>query len=393
MIMKHLKFLLLGYITTIVLLFLYSFTQIDLGLVISRYPFFYELEKAFQQIGYFNRPLSAVIYIVLLMAMFLFYFAFLFYSRKKEVDKKFVWKTVIISTAILAFSYNAFSYDLFNYMFDAKIVTHYQQNPYVQKALDYPQDPMLGFMHWTHRVYPYGPLWLVMTVPLSFIGLQLFLPTFFLFKLLMGAAFLGSLYFVGKIFQKIAPERELFGLIFFGLNPLLLNESVVSAQLDIVMMFFAFWAYFLLLNKKYVFAFILLLISIGIKFASGFLLPVFLLVTIMHKKKLSLPVIFGSSLVLLAITVVVASLRTNFQPWYLVVPLTLAVFLAHRYFVFIPTMILSFAALLTYVPYLYLGNWDKPVPQILMNLYISAGILSVVAVGGYYTYKIRVKTS
>jgi hypothetical protein len=385
--MKSLKLLTISYIVLIFDLFLYSFTQIDLGLVISRFPLLYEIEKAFQQIGYFNRPLSTGIYIVLLMAMYLFYFVFLYYSAKKKISKKFVWKTIIISTIILAFSYNAFSYDLFNYMFDAKIVTHYQQNPYVQKALDYPQDPMLAFMHWTHRVYPYGPLWLGMTIPLSFAGLQIFLVTFFFFKALMAAAFLGSLYFVGKIFQKIAPDKELFGLIFFGFNPLLLIESVVSAHLDIVMMFFALWAVYLLLTKKYLWAWVLLFISIGIKFASGFLLPVFLLFTLLQKnKKLSLPVVFGISLVLLALTVIFASMRTTFQPWYLVVPLTFAVFLAHRYFVFIPTMILSFAALLTYVPYLYLGNWDKPVPQILSNLYISAGILSLIAVGVYYLY-------
>ena len=99
--------------------------------------------------------------------------------------------------------------------------------------------------------------------------------------------------------------------------------------------------------------------------------------------------IVGCSVLLLTLTVIVASMRTTFQPWYLVVPMTFAVFLAHRYYIFIPAMILSFAALLTYVPYLYLGNWDKPVPQILANIYISAGILSVVAVGGYYLYTSR----
>ena len=388
--MKHLKVLLVGYITTIVLLFLYSFTQIDLGLVISRYAFLYELEKSFQYIGYFNRPLSAGIYIVLLMAMYLFYFAFLFYSAKKKITKSGAWKIIIASAVILTFSYNAFSYDFFNYLFDAKIVTQYHQNPYVQKALDYPQDPMLSFMHWTHRVFPYGPLWLVLTVPLSFVGLNLFLPTFFLFKLLMLGGFVGSLYFVGKILKKISPEREVFGLLFFGLNPLLLIESLTSAHLDIVMMFFALWAFYLLISKRYFLAWILLIVSIGIKFASGFLVPVFLVVPFLqNSKKISWPMIVGCSVLLLTLTVIVASMRTTFQPWYLVVPMTFAVFLAHRYYIFIPAMILSFAALLTYVPYLYLGNWDKPVPQILANIYISAGILSVVAVGGYYLYTSR----
>jgi hypothetical protein len=82
-------------------------------------------------------------------------------------------------------------------------------------------------------------------------------------------------------------------------------------------------------------------------------------------------------------------MRTTFQPWYLVVAMTFAVFLSNKYYILLPTMILSFSALLTYVPYLYLGNWDKPVPQILANLYISAGILSAVAVGAYYFYAVR----
>jgi hypothetical protein len=320
--------------------------------------------------------------------MYICYFAFLFYTTKKKVTKRGAWNIIIASAVILTFSYNAFSYDFFNYLFDAKIVTQYHQNPYIQKALDYPQDPMLGFMHWTHRVFPYGPLWLVLTVPLSFLGLHLFLPTFVLFKLLMLGGFVGSLYFVGKILKKISPEREVFGLIFFGLNPLLLIESLTSAHLDIVMMFFALWAFYMLISKKYLLAWVLLFVSIGIKFASGFLLPLFLVIPfIQNSKKISWHMVAAWSVLLLTMTVIVASMRTTFQPWYLVVPMTFAVFLAHRYVVFIPAMILSFAALLTYIPYLYLGNWDKPVPQILTNIYISAGIVSVVAVGGYYFYK------
>ena len=384
--MRFLKIIFASYITIIILLFLYSFTQIDLSLTFSRIDFLRSLVKSFQYIGYFNRPLSASIYIMLLMLLYIFYFIFLFYSAKKTISKKFVWTVVLIATAILTFSYNAFSYDLFNYIFDAKIFTHYHQNPYLQKALDFPQDPMLSFMHWTHRVYPYGPVWLVLTVPLSFLGFQFFLPTFFLFKLLMAASFLGSLYFISKILKKVAPDRELFGLVFFALNPLILIESLVSGHLDIVMMFFALWAFYLLLTKKYIFVFTLFFVSVGIKFATIFLLPIFIVVLFLQytKKRLPWEMIFGSSLLLLAFSVIAASTRTNFQPWYLAVALSFAPFIANRYFVFLPLQVISFAALLTYVPYLYLGNWDKPVPEILANIYIGSYVLSAVAVGVYY---------
>jgi hypothetical protein len=180
--MKYLKLLACLYVLTLLGLFLYSFTQIDLSLTFSRIDILRNIVSSFQWVGYFNRPLSTFIYIFLLVSLFNFYLGFIVMAYTKQISKKFVWKLIFITTAILTLSYNAFSYDLFNYIFDAKIITHYQQNPYLHKALDFPGDPMLSFMRWTHRMYPYGPIWLGLTVPLSFIGFGFFLTTFFIFK-------------------------------------------------------------------------------------------------------------------------------------------------------------------------------------------------------------------
>src|SRR5580704_2922344 len=135
------KVLLIVYIFVFIFLFLYSFTQIDLGLVISRYPFFYHIEKSFQQIGYFNRPLSTSLYLFILFGLTALYITSLKLAAKKKLDKKFIWKVILIGTVLLTFSYSAFSYDIFNYIFDAKMVTHYHVNPYIHKALDFPHDP------------------------------------------------------------------------------------------------------------------------------------------------------------------------------------------------------------------------------------------------------------
>src|SRR6266516_315651 len=175
MLLKNQKIIFFLYTVVLIGLFLYSFTQIDLSLTFSRITFLRSLVKSFQYIGYFNRPLSTHIFLAIVTLLYGFYFIFLYLSARKMLSKKYIWQIIITATILLAFSYNAFSYDLFNYIFDAKIITHYHQNPYLQKALDYPGDPMLSFMHWTHRTYPYGPAWLVLTVPLSFVGLQFFL--------------------------------------------------------------------------------------------------------------------------------------------------------------------------------------------------------------------------
>ena len=383
--MKSTKLLSSLYILTLLGLFLYSFTQIDLSLTFSRIDFLRSIVKGFQYIGYFNRPLSTFIYIFLLISLFNLYIGFIIMAYTKQISKKTVWKLIIATTLILTFSYNAFSYDIFNYIFDAKIITHYHLSPYLHKALDFPGDPMLSFMRWTHRLYPYGPVWLGLTVPLSFIGFGFFLPTFFMFKALMAAAFLGSVYYVGKILQKIAPEKEIFGLIFFGLQPLVVIESLVSGHLDIVMFFFALWAFYLLLKKKYTWSIVLLLVSVGIKFATVFLLPIFILIIILNKLKKPIPweKVFIFSIVLLIATVVAASIRSNFQPWYLIAPLAFTTFLSYRFFVFIPSLIISFAALLTYVPFLFTGNWDPPIPQDLNVMYFVSYGMAILAVFVY----------
>src|SRR3989344_2200797 len=273
---SNLKLLSTTYILIIIALFLYSFTQVDLNLTLSQFSLWQIAQKFFQHIGYFNRPLSASFYIIIVLLLFGLYTFFLYLASKNKISKKRVWFLTIISTVILSFSYNAFSYDLFNYMFDAKIITHYAQNPYLHKALDFSNDPMLNFMRWTHRTYPYGPSWLILTVPLSFIGFNFFLPTFFLYKFLSSLSFLGTAYFISKILKKISPKNELYGLTLFVFNPLIIIEVLVSSHNDLPMIFFAVLSLHLLINKKYFTSVLSLLFSIGIKFATFFLLPIFL---------------------------------------------------------------------------------------------------------------------
>lgn len=384
------------YSVVILSLFLYSFTQVDLSLTLSRASIWQDIQRSFQYIGYFNRPLSTYLYISLILLLFNFYFYLLWRAYKKTLSRKTVWALIVITAGILLFSYNAFSYDLFNYIFDAKIITYYGQNPYEHKALDYAGDPMLSFMRWTHRTYPYGPLWLVLTVPLSFFGLQFFLPTFFLFKALMVASYIGSAYFIGKILRKVSPERELMGLIFFAFNPLVIVESLVSAHNDIVMMFFAILGVYYLVEKKYKLTFFAFIASYGVKFATaslpfalhiGAILGIAAFLNFMSRQKnihLQWQRHFVILTFLMILPVVFASYRTTFQPWYLLYLLGFAALVSNVFFVTIPVVILSFFAILQYIPYLYLGNWDPPVPSILAMLLYWGIVLSIVLTGSWF---------
>lgn len=393
--MRIFNFLLGGYLLVVVSLFFYSFTQVDLGLTLSEWSVWLEFQKFFQQIGFFQRTFSTAWYVVTSVFLSIFYVIFLSLANKEKLSQKQVWTIILAASTILLFSYNAFSYDLFNYIFDAKIVTHYGQNPYEHKALDYPGDPMLGFMHWTHRTYPYGPVWLLVSIPLSFLGFGFLLITIMLFKTLAFVSYLGTVYFVQKILQKVSLQNQLFGMLFFALNPLVLIEGLVSAHNDMFMMFLAIWALYLVLQKRYFFSLLLLVFSIAVKFATVFFVPLFFLIIFLQKrnKKIIWDKIFYAAILCMVIPVVLASERTNYQPWYLLYILPLAAFVSKRYFIIIPSVVITIFSVIEYVPFLYLGNWDSPVPTMLTNLRIGGIVISIYLIFFWFLFRVWRKKS
>jgi hypothetical protein len=372
------KILFVFYFFVVVSLFLYSFTQVDLSLTLSRASIWQDIQKSFQYLGFFQRPLSAMLFSAILFLLFLFYGIFLFLTHKNLLTKKQSWILVIGTTVILALSYNAFSYDLFNYIFDAKILTHYAQNPFLHKPSDFANDPMLNFMRWTHRLYPYGPSWLMLTVPLSFIGMNYFLPTLIMYKLLNAGFFLGLCYLIFKTSEKIFPKNAVFNLVFFALNPLVIIESLVSSHNEIPMMFFTILAIYLFINKRNTWSVLSYLFSVGIKYATLVLFPVYLALFYFKKIKKEIPweKIFLAGIVLSLVSVVIASVRTTFQPWYLLYFLPFAALIAKKNYVFIPTVLLSLLAASIYIPYVLLSDYDKGYPAVVLNIEVAGLVIT-----------------
>jgi hypothetical protein len=376
------KIIFCSWLLTILGLFLYSFTQIDLGLTLTRASFWQPIQKAFQQIGYFQRPLSTAFYLIILTAMFGLYFIILKAVNSQWLAKKQIWLLMVLTAGLLWLSYNAFSYDLFNYMFDAKVVTFYHLSPYQYRALDFPDDPMLGFMHWTHRLYPYGPLWLATTIPLSFLGMQKLIPTALLIKGLGVGSYLLSAWLIFKILEKIDPKNRLLGMVIFAFNPLVVIESLVSGHNDILMMALMLLAFWLMLRKKTILGWLSFLLSIGIKFATGLLLPVFVFVSVFQSKKAKLDwgKVWLISLGLMFAGVVLAGFRIGeIKPWYWLFVIPFTGLLPRAKWLWLLTTSLSLGLLLHYAPFLYFGHWDPPVPLIKQGLTFGFLILGVLS--------------
>lgn len=346
--------ILMIYALTLLTFTLYSYSQIDLNLTLSSNQAYQYLQNGLIQLGYFNRPLSAFIYLILLFLLSIFYFLFSYQVMHKKLNQKNIVRLIIVSFVILLFSYPAFSHDIFNYMFDARIVTKYHLNPYFYTALDFQGDLWTRFMHWTHRTYPYGPLWLFITLPLSYLGLDKFVQTLFLFKLLFGLFHLGNIYLIYKILRKTAPKHTLRGVVFYAFNPLVITESLVSPHNEVVMLFFLLLTIYLgVVNKNRFQAVICLFLSGAVKFTTLVLLPLFLTPIKNNNIWLKLTLCF------LILPVIFQTVYREPYPWYFITIIGIGALLGNSTNIAIVLSGLSVGLLLRYTPYLYFGDYSE----------------------------------
>lgn len=335
-------------------------------------------------VGYFNRFLSVSLFAFILFALFFCYFLILYKEKRSNVSASDLKLLILGSACILFFAYTAFSHDLFNYMFDARIVTKYSLNPYEFTALQFPDDLWVRFMHWTHRTYPYGPVWLVVTLPFSFIGSGKFVLTFVFFKLLFILAYLGNSLLTYQILKKISPKQAYRGLILFALNPLILIETLVSPHNESLMLFFllgSLYVFFVVERKILAIGFMLL--SIGVKFIT-FLpaLPLFL--SLIMRKSLTFKTYMYLALIMLGIGIGYEIYIREPYPWYFVMLIGILALLPTRNSILFITTI-SISSLLRYIPYLLIGDYSLQtariqdilfwVPLVFMSMYLIKSFL------------------
>ncbi len=238
---------------------------------------------------------------------------------------------------ILFFSYPFLSHDFFNYMFDAKILTVYNKNPYLYRALDFPSDPWLLFMHWTHRTYPYGPVFLPLTLIPSFLSFGKLILNLVFFKAMFIAFYFSAVFALNKLNRSWA--------LFFATHPLVLIEGIVNAHNDLIGVSFAIMGIYFLLNKKNAWGRIFLVFSAGIKYIT---VPLIFLSA--GNKKINTAIFALLTAVLLYLWT-----KSEVQPWYF-----LALFTAIPFYKdWIQKLTVFFAGLLfSYYPYVRFGGWD-----------------------------------
>jgi len=230
------------------------------------------------------------------------------------------------------------SADFFSYIFYARIFTMYYRNPYTMIPGDFYLDPWLRFTQWTGYNYPYGPVFLVISIIPSFLGLTKLLPTFILFKIVTVAFYLLAVKFLEKLNKKWA--------VIFATNPLILIEGLVNGHNDLIGISLAIIGIYYFIKQKKALSGLYLLLSVGIKyFTLSFLL---LLMKFKNKKLLVLLLTIGGLLFVIS--------KSEIQPWYFILLFGLLPFYEDIIF---RLNIFFFGLLMSYYPYVRFGGWEK----------------------------------
>jgi hypothetical protein len=342
--------MLLIYALILFLFSVYSYALVDPNMTLFSNNIWTTFRNTMVQLGYYQRELSFIIYAVLIIAMFLLSLYFVVSKKHSAI------KLGLISVIILLFSYPFLSHDFFNYLFDAKILTFYHKNPYLFAPQYFVDDPDLRFMHWIHRTYPYGPSFLLLSLIPSFLAFGKFVLSFFFFKLMFSGFYLLAVYATEKINKTAA--------IFLATTPLVLVEGLVNSHNDLIGLSLFFIAFLALKRKKKITAFVAMIFSVGIKYITLVLLPLF------SKKNSHVWIL---SLILFFSTLFYIYLKLGIHPWYF---LTMLAFIVFYKKIIYPLYTLSFFLLMSYYPYIYFGGWDTAGKVQTKELVIGVGLVA-----------------
>ncbi len=279
---------------------------------------------------------------------------FLLYTNAVLTKKTFkISPYLIIPILIGLLSYPAIiSYDIFNYIATAKVSFFYLENPYVIMPIEFLGDPILAFTHAANKLALYGPFWVLLSSIPFILSMGNYLFAVFLFKLFAFSFYLGILYLLYKL------TNNKLSLVIFGLSPLVVIETVISGHNDVVMMFFGLLSFYFLKNKRIVFAIIAIVLSILIKYATVFLIPVFAYVIYKQYKKdtIDWEKVWLLSLVSMFSIFILSFLRVEIYPWYAIWPLTFVALIPKRKELVYISIALSYGLMLRYVPYMLIGD-------------------------------------
>jgi hypothetical protein len=159
-----------------------------------------------------------------------------------------------------------FSRDVYSYAFYGRIVSTYRANPYGATPSDFPLNSLfpLTWPGWRSTTSVYGPLFTWMSALMTSVVKK---PSEVVtsFQLLAAAASLGTIAVVGRLVQRVRPERTAFAIAMIGCNPIVIYHVVGGGHNDMLVAFFVACAVSLLFAKRELLSAVALALGMSVK--------------------------------------------------------------------------------------------------------------------------------
>ncbi len=136
---------------------------------------------------------------------------------------------------VLLFLPLLFSRDVYSYAYYGRIAATYHANPYVATPSRFPNDVLMLYVgpKWVGTPAVYGPLWTQVSAAVARVAANV-TTLIWTFRLIAIAGSLGTIVVVARLVRGAWPEREAFAVAAFGLNPVVLFQSVASGHNDVL---------------------------------------------------------------------------------------------------------------------------------------------------------------
>lgn len=241
-----------------------------------------------------NRIIQTAIYIVILIALTLFYF--LIVKNRDEIftnnKKLFIFIAIVSLIFVIVIPFTCS--DVFYYLGVGRINSEYHQNPYYATIKDFveqenntkylEQDTVLaqGYINdWSDSTVVYGPIWTLICSIVSAISFGNIDIGLLIFKLINVVVHILNCYLIYKISNK-----RIFVLL-YGLNPFILIEGIACVHNDMFVILFTLTSLYFVLKKKNIWmSLIFLALATAIKYFTILLLP-FIVIYYVRKEKVS----------------------------------------------------------------------------------------------------------
>src|SRR3989344_776876 len=221
-----------------------------------------------------------------LIAYLIYFLTFKYLNFEKLNFKKIFLAAVFIYIFFLPIPYLT-SDDLFSYIFTGRVFSVWEENPYLAPYDDFQHDPYYSQLKtvWSVHVPYYGPLFILISGIINFVGQNSLGFLIYLFKFIFILFNLLSIYLVYKI------SKNLKSVFLFGFNPLIIFElsgNTHSESLIILLLLLSIYQL-----KKPLVGFSSFLLSGLIKYYTFIFMPLYLIIFLKKGRSIFLAGVWG----------------------------------------------------------------------------------------------------